>query len=292
MPWPTSVGRWPSPSRPSSTGALISPSPMSCATPWSPAANRSPTRTSSASPQTTLWPGPCCGNRPRHASESRWPRAVASRTLPGRQCGGGSATPTIPSCRSCTPSPIRGAATSMWAVRVDPLADALFRADAWFERTVVSLYVGNTKFRHDDGPKTAPRRILAGCDPPWHPADLRLRAQDVFGRVHLPRDDDIDAMVARSRPGTGHCLAVGCCCRAFPGLGTPLSAFLLRVRASATTPVPRWPVEVGEGRQAPAPVLDLGGDGASGVERAARSQPVSRCELDRMSRQIQAHGKC
>jgi hypothetical protein len=83
-------------------------------------------------------------------------------------------------------------------VRAHPLADALFRADAWTGRTVLSLYIRNPRFR--DGargrkPRTAD--ILAGADPPFRYEELRLSAGHVFGCVHLPEVGQIRAVARR-----------------------------------------------------------------------------------------------
>jgi len=72
-------------------------------------------------------------------------------------------------------------------VRAHPLADALFRVDAWTGRTVLSLYVRNPRFR--DGPRGRKPRtldILAGAQPPFRHEELRLPVRHEFGCVHLP----------------------------------------------------------------------------------------------------------
>ena len=82
--------------------------------------------------------------------------------------------------------------------RAHPLADALFRVDAWTGRTVLSLYIRNPRFR--DGargrkPRTAD--ILAGAQPPFRYEELRLAAGHVFGCVHLPEAGQISAVARR-----------------------------------------------------------------------------------------------
>jgi hypothetical protein len=88
--------------------------------------------------------------------------------------------------------------------RAHPLADALFRVDAWTGRTVLSLYIRNPRFR--DGargrkPRTAD--ILAGAQPPFRYEELRLPAGHRFGCVHLPEAGQITAVARRMRaPGS------------------------------------------------------------------------------------------
>jgi hypothetical protein len=83
-------------------------------------------------------------------------------------------------------------------VRAHPLADSLFRVDAWVGRTVLSLYIRNARFR-DGGRGRKPRTtdILAGARPPFRYEELHLAPQHKFGCVHLPGADDIAAVARR-----------------------------------------------------------------------------------------------
>jgi hypothetical protein len=77
-------------------------------------------------------------------------------------------------------------------VRAHPLADALFRVDAWIDRTVISLYIRNAKYRDGGAGRKSPvRSILARADPAFDFADLELDVQHVFGEVHMPVDQRI-----------------------------------------------------------------------------------------------------
>jgi hypothetical protein len=92
---------------------------------------------------------------------------------------------------------LRGAGVD---VRAHPLADALFRADAWTGRTVLSIYVRNPRFR--DGPRgRKPRsgQILAGAEPPFRHEELRLATRHEYGCVHLPDPGEIRAVARRLR---------------------------------------------------------------------------------------------
>jgi hypothetical protein len=80
-------------------------------------------------------------------------------------------------------------------VRAHPLADALFRADAWVGRTVLSVYIRNPRFRDGArGRKPRAASILAGAKPPFRHEELRLETRHEFGCVHLPDARQIRAM--------------------------------------------------------------------------------------------------
>jgi hypothetical protein len=83
-------------------------------------------------------------------------------------------------------------------VRAHPLADALFRADAWTGRTVLSLYIRNPRFRDGTrGRKPRTAEILAGADPPFRYQELSLPARHEFGCVHLPEAGQIRTIARR-----------------------------------------------------------------------------------------------
>lgn len=83
-------------------------------------------------------------------------------------------------------------------VRAHPLADALFRVDAWAGRTVLSLYIRNAAFRDGDlGRKPRTSQILDGAEPPFRYQELSLATRHEYGCVHLPEADQIRALAAR-----------------------------------------------------------------------------------------------
>lgn len=83
-------------------------------------------------------------------------------------------------------------------VRVHPLADALFRVDAWWDDTVLSLYIGNAFSRNGNrGRKDLPEEILAGSPQPLRFETVKLKPADKFGVVHLARQEDIDRVAER-----------------------------------------------------------------------------------------------
>jgi hypothetical protein len=83
-------------------------------------------------------------------------------------------------------------------VRAHPLADALFRVDAWTGRTVLCLYIRNAAFRDGSlGRKPRAADILAGAQPPFRHEELRLPVRHEFGRVHLPEPAQITAIARR-----------------------------------------------------------------------------------------------
>ncbi|MEU8039390.1 hypothetical protein [Streptosporangium sp. NPDC049078] len=85
-------------------------------------------------------------------------------------------------------------------VRVHPLADALFRADAWCGRTVVTIYVRNPQYRDGRvGRKQPAESILAGADPPFSFHAIALPPASEFGEAHLPDDNEIQKAITAMR---------------------------------------------------------------------------------------------
>lgn len=89
-------------------------------------------------------------------------------------------------------------------VRIHPLADALFRVDAWIGRTVVNIYVTNPRFRSGArGRKARPEKLLSAASEPFHFREFELPAADQFGKVHLPSKRRLLLTAdALSRPGS------------------------------------------------------------------------------------------
>jgi hypothetical protein len=91
-------------------------------------------------------------------------------------------------------------------VRAHPLADALFRVDAWAGRTTLSLYIRNARFRDGSrGRKPRTADILAGARPPFRHEELRLATGHEFGRVHLPEASQIESIAQRLTAGQPAC---------------------------------------------------------------------------------------
>ncbi|MEV5983476.1 hypothetical protein AB0L85_00380 [Streptomyces sp. NPDC052051] len=84
-------------------------------------------------------------------------------------------------------------------LRVHPLADALFRVDAWTGRRALSLRVGNRKFRQgmNAGRKTRTEDLLADVLPPLEFDTIELTAATAFGEVHLPTAAHLDRAAAQ-----------------------------------------------------------------------------------------------
>jgi hypothetical protein len=88
-------------------------------------------------------------------------------------------------------------------VRAHPLADALFRVDAWTDRTILCLYIRNARFRDGArGRKPRAADILGGARPPFRYEELRLATSHVFGCVHLPEAGQIRAVAQHVRAAT------------------------------------------------------------------------------------------
>lgn len=85
-------------------------------------------------------------------------------------------------------------------MRVHPLADALFRADAWNGRVVFELYVSNSEFRSgSDGRKYGAEGVLAEGRPELRFVSLRMEKQHVYGRVHLPEEAQLQVCAEQIR---------------------------------------------------------------------------------------------
>lgn len=85
-------------------------------------------------------------------------------------------------------------------MRTHPLADALFRADAWHGNTVLTVYVNNTEFRHGSaGRKPPAEEVLADRHGRFQFVALGMKPGREFGRVHLPSDREIDNCAAAIR---------------------------------------------------------------------------------------------
>ena len=81
-------------------------------------------------------------------------------------------------------------------VRAHPLADALFRVDAWLDRIVLSVYVRNSEYRDGkSGRKMQPQRILFEAEPPFRFEHLPLSKASQYGRIHLPPRNALDNTV-------------------------------------------------------------------------------------------------
>lgn len=79
-----------------------------------------------------------------------------------------------------------------------PLADALFRVDAWWGDTVLSLYIRNDEYRNGRmGRKDRPEEILAGSAHTFRFETIDLETADKFGVVHLALEEDIDRVADR-----------------------------------------------------------------------------------------------
>lgn len=86
-------------------------------------------------------------------------------------------------------------------LRLHPLADALFRVDAWAGRTALSLRVANKKFSEGEagGRKIRPESLLADLDPPLSFETIELSPATKFGRVHLPSTAELESVAALLR---------------------------------------------------------------------------------------------
>ncbi|WP_152628069.1 hypothetical protein [Streptacidiphilus neutrinimicus] len=86
-------------------------------------------------------------------------------------------------------------------VRVHPLADALFRTDAWVSRAVFSIYVGNRKYRSNhEGRKKEAVRILGGAQPSFCFESIHLPSAAERGKVYLASESQLEARLRKLLP--------------------------------------------------------------------------------------------
>lgn len=76
-------------------------------------------------------------------------------------------------------------------LRLHPLADALFRVDAWIGSTVVCLYIGNSQFR--SGTRGRKPRVEQLLGPDFSFVHIHLPNQRKFGVLYLPTQQELDA---------------------------------------------------------------------------------------------------
>ena len=89
-------------------------------------------------------------------------------------------------------------------VRCHPLADALFHADAWLGRTIISVRVANEIFTSgEDGRKTRPDEFLADADPSFRYVALELPKPTHVdrGKPYLPSRYQIADLARRLEEG-------------------------------------------------------------------------------------------
>ncbi|WP_152646219.1 hypothetical protein [Streptacidiphilus albus] len=80
--------------------------------------------------------------------------------------------------------------------RVHPLADALFRADAWIGRTVLSIYIGNPRYRHEhEGRKQEAQRLLGAAPRPFTFESINLPNDARRGMAYLAPDTLLEQRV-------------------------------------------------------------------------------------------------
>jgi hypothetical protein len=78
-------------------------------------------------------------------------------------------------------------------VRSHPLADALFRVDAWCGDTVVELFIKNSEFKSGrQGRKKTPADFISPGQPHFNFVRLEMEPRQIWGRVHLPTVKELD----------------------------------------------------------------------------------------------------
>lgn len=82
-------------------------------------------------------------------------------------------------------------------LEMHPLADALFRVDAWSGQTVVGLYIGNRAFLDGAGGRKPRTETVLG--PSFRYVAINMPTQHAFGRLHVPTADALDEAAANIR---------------------------------------------------------------------------------------------
>lgn len=96
-----------------------------------------------------------------------------------------------------------GARKAGFDVRMHPLADVLFRVDAWLGDGAISLFVANGKFKQGmGGRKQRPQHFLYDSVRPWTYHHLEFGSTPAFGRVYYP--DPLDVITAMNRVVPSH----------------------------------------------------------------------------------------
>lgn len=86
-------------------------------------------------------------------------------------------------------------------LEVHPLADALFKVDAWIESTVLVLYIGNAAYRDGKAGRKPLTEQLLG--PSFHCVPIKMPTQSKFGQLHVPTDVAFDVAASKIRESLG-----------------------------------------------------------------------------------------
>lgn len=85
--------------------------------------------------------------------------------------------------------------------RMHPLADALFRVDAWIGNTVLSIRIGNPRYRHGhEGRKKEARRLLAGAPRPFAFEPIELPNDARRGKAYLAPETHLEQRIQELLP--------------------------------------------------------------------------------------------
>ncbi|WP_349826581.1 hypothetical protein [Brevibacterium litoralis] len=75
-------------------------------------------------------------------------------------------------------------------LKIHPLADALYRVDAWIDKVVVDLYLVNPQYRQGSEGRKIPSRDIVGAG--FHYLDLTIPNKRHFGRIYLVDDEEAE----------------------------------------------------------------------------------------------------
>lgn len=82
-------------------------------------------------------------------------------------------------------------------IQTHPMADSVFKADGWYGRTVLAVYIGNSTYRNGaEGRKIRTEIMLRQSPEPFRVLDVSLKTVATRGVLHVPHLDDIKALAA------------------------------------------------------------------------------------------------
>ncbi|WP_329314279.1 hypothetical protein [Streptomyces sp. NBC_01262] len=83
--------------------------------------------------------------------------------------------------------------------RIHPLADALFRVDAWCDRATIEMFISSKQFKQGkDGRKRTPSYYLED-QPGFGYLRLEMESQHKWGVLHLPTHQEIEGCITEVR---------------------------------------------------------------------------------------------
>ncbi|WP_260636318.1 hypothetical protein [Streptomyces angustmyceticus] len=80
--------------------------------------------------------------------------------------------------------------------RIHPLADALFRVDAWCGRTTIEMFVANPNFKDNQGGRKKTTAHYLEDQKRFDFVRMQITPQHGFGVLHLPTSEEVNRCIA------------------------------------------------------------------------------------------------